>query len=295
VVKWQTVAVPYLQLSYSAYGRGRVFLPAGDGTPLPLQVPNPATHPDGFEIPDGIRESTTFYLSGYNGAPPPGEKALGTAIADANCTVTVQHPTPKVSHFEATPAVWPFELGPALVTLNWAIDWIESFGERSLTLSGPGAQTLAADQSSCTVANVGGPQKWTLRATGSGGIFSQAGAELKSQSLIDYLYNPPRRYKGTLTIPSQDQRLPSINITLEIVLSDSNHNTYSLTVTPGFMPTFSHVFDAIVERDLFIIPGASFDPSVRYHYRVSPGALTLIPADIARVTNVPTTLYEEKS
>ena len=268
-LKLQSIAVPYLQLSYSAYGRGKVFLPAADEKPLPLQVPNPITHPNGFEIPDGIRESTTFYLAAYNNAPYPGQEAQDAPIADANCTITVQHPTPEISNFKVTPAIWPFELGPVSVTLTWTVDWIESFGERSLTLDG---RTLAADQNSYTVANVTGPQKWTLQATGNGGRSSQAEAEIKTQSAINYLYHPPRKYKGT-AIVTRGTTVP-IHTTVELNLSDLNHNTFNLTISyEGLDQAIrdKKEFAAQLERGMFVIPDSSGNPENTYHFRITQG------------------------
>jgi hypothetical protein len=296
ILKWSTRAVPHLQLSYSAYGRGKVFLPAADGAQLPLQVPNQGAHGNGFEIPDGIRETTTFYLAAYNGPPAAGQEVQDAPLADASCTVTVQHPTPHIKRFDITPTSWPFELGPTSVILNWEVDWIEIFGGRSLTLNG---QTVPPDQTSQTVTNVKGPQTWTLTAQGSGGLFSQGEAELKAQSVTDYLYHPPRRYKGIQTPQSQSEsqsqssNMPSITVTVELILSDINHNTMIISVTPGFGVVSRQTFDAIVEQDLLGIPGASVPPIARAHYRITPGALTFIPTDDRQARIPPITLHEE--
>jgi hypothetical protein len=111
--------------------------------------------------------------------------------------------------------------------------------------------------------------------------------------VVDYLYHEPlRRYSGTLTIPGQNPQLPTFRITLQIILSDLKHNRYSLTITPNFVPASHNDYEAIIDKDLFII---CITPSVQYHYRITPGALTLIASDAKLVTNVPTTLFEVTS
>jgi N-acetylneuraminic acid mutarotase len=169
VLKWQTAAVPHLQLSYAPYGQGIVFLPATDGNPLPLQT-DPIT---GFVVPNAIRQETTFYLRGYKDAPPLGQQPNVAAIAEASCTVAVQHPLPKIT-FEVTPTIWPFVTGPTQVTLKWAVDWIEPSEEHSIEITCSGGASMAPtaplpDKASFPVQQVASPQKWTLKATGSGG------------------------------------------------------------------------------------------------------------------------------
>ena len=295
VLTWQTMAVPYLQLSYSAYGKGTVFLPLDDGSSLPLQCPDPAAHPNGFVVGDTIRENTTYYLTGYQDAPPPAQQAKGPPIARASCDVTVQHPLPVISDFQATPAVWPFELGAVSVTLTWTVDWVETFGERSLAFSGPGGQSLSVDQTNTIVPNVSSPQAWTLRAMGSGGRSSHQEAAIKTQSVIDYLYHPPRKYKGA-AIVTAGTTVP-VHTTFELILSDLDHNTFNLTIDyKGLDQPIRNKqdFAAKLADGMFVIPGSGGNPENTLHFRITPGALILADPPSPGTFGIPATLYEEK-
>jgi hypothetical protein len=302
VLTWQTVGVRYLQLSYSAYGKGTVLLPADNAIPLPLQCPDPVACPNGFIVPDPIKENATYYLDGFEDPPAAGEQVQGLPIAKASCDVTIQHPLPVISDFKVTPAAWAFELGPVSVTLSWKVDWIETFGERSLVLSGPGEQSLSADQTSRIIPNVPGPQKWQLKVTGGGGRSCEAEAEIKSQSVIDYLYHPPRRFKGATTVTSDNP----IHTTFELILSDIDHNTYNITIDyEGIDQPIrnSENFEAKIEGAVFAVPLAGGDPGGKeedrsrpVHFRITPGILVLAdPPDSQGTWALPTMLYEEKS
>jgi hypothetical protein len=288
ILTWETIAVPYLQLSYSAYGKDVVFLPATESRPIPLQAPDATTDAKGFVVPDAIRANTTFYLRGYPVAPPPGRQPNVISIAEASCTVTVQHPVPIIKRFEAIFAQ-PLEIGPTVVTLKWEIDWIENLGQRSLILSGPGAQALSPGETSCTVPNIIGPQKWTLQATGSGGRYSCAEAEIRAQSVTDYLYrNPPRRFKG---VGSHG----AYQVTAELTLFDIKHNKLGMTVqSPSDNQAWNETYDATVEGNFLVIP-SSGDPERRLHFRITPSVLTLSEADARRRVGMPATLLEENS
>jgi hypothetical protein len=237
-------------------------------------------------------------LNGYTEAPPAGQQAKGIPIARASCDVTIQHPCPVISKFIATPAVWPFELGPISVALSWTVDWIETFGERSLTLSGEGGQSLAADRTNCLVPNINGPQRWTLQATGRGGRVAQQETEIKDQPLTDYLYHPPRRYKGSATATEEGVAVP-INTTVELILSDLEHNTLNFTITyQGLDQPIRNAkqFTAKLDQGVLIIPDSGGNPENTLHFRVTPGALVLTdPSTSSGAFGIPRTLHEEKS
>jgi hypothetical protein len=296
VLRWQTQAIPFLQLSYPAYGKGIVYLPGDDTKLLPLQCADSVELANGFIVPDPIRENTTFYLTGFRDAPLPGQQATGPSIARTSYTVTVQHPLPILGDFQATPSMWPFELGAASVTLTWNLNWIETSGDRSLTIDGPGGQSYPIPeitQTSYVIPNVKEPQKWVLRAKGVDGRVSQAEAEIKTQSTIDYLYHPPRKYKGK-TITSGT--VP-IHNTVEVVLSDPKRNVVNSTIEyQGLDQPLkdSKEFAAEFGDGTFVIPDSGGNPENTLHFRITPGALILADKPSAGTFGIPTILYEEK-
>ncbi len=289
VLTWQTVAVPHLQLSYRAFGKGIVFLPGPHDLALSLQSPDTASS-KGFVVPDVIQRNTTFYLRGYKDAPPPGKAPDVAPIAEANDPVTVQHPAPTITGFAVTPAAWVFEFGPTEVSLSWNIDWREP---RHLTLIGPdqNKQTLRTDATSQTVTSLSRPGKWTLLAEGAGGLRAQAEVEVKAQSVFDYLFRQPRRYKGTNNSPSSTS-------TVEMILTATGQVTINYEISYCGIDTpipQGASYQAKVEHDMLVVqPPDSLNPLLTYHFKVTPGKLLLVdPTNIPETMYLPATLYEE--
>jgi hypothetical protein len=290
ILTWQTVAAPYLQLSYFVYGKGTVFLPAADGALLPFQASATTGDKRGFVVPDPIYQDTSYNLSAYDEAPPLGQQPSAVPIAGSDCPVTVQHPLPNITRFGITPALWPPEFNSTAIKLEWTVDWIETRAQHSLTLHGPDqTQNLSVDQTGSIVVNGRASQKWSLEATGSDGRAVTATVELKPQALADYLYRRPRRYRGAGT----GGGALVVRIAIEVQLYEVGRNIISVTME--FAGTTRNLvtqnFAATIDGNVLIIPNIG-DLEITPNALVVKGAL--VPAGAFAVTTIiPNILYEE--
>ena len=115
--------------------------------------------------------------------------------------------------------------------------------------------------------------------------------------MLDYLYHPPRKYKGTAVVTKGT--IVPLQTTVEVILVDSSHNTLGITIAYiGLEQPIrdKRDFAATIERGIFVIPDSGGNAENTLHFRITPGALVLIdPPTSSGVYGIPDILYEEKS